>query len=276
MNNLQLNMKIEPRTYNNLPSLVLNGKQLQIKQSRFAPKILTLIACHTNSIAKVNIIKNNIKYFQAFPNNDIVIINSFDSKHHKDVKKYLEKTVPSVQYYGTLNAPTLDCGKWMFYLQNHYKANIYKYVLFTNDSFLIRGKGIEHYYTSILRQNVDLFGYNDSTQIRYHYQSYLFTLKHTVIRRFIMYYNRIKHKLKGYESVVNNVELRLTDIFRSKNCFLKIGSLPSNRGHNIFFNNDQLYLPLYNNNQLPFIKLKRIIQDKQKNDSAMKHKITNE
>ena len=61
------------------------------------PKILTLIACHTNNVAKVNIIKNNIMYFQALPDNDIVVINSFDSKHHKDIKEYLEKKHPAPQ-----------------------------------------------------------------------------------------------------------------------------------------------------------------------------------
>ena len=240
------------------------------------PKILTLIACHTNNVAKVNIIKNNIMYFQALPNNDIVVINSFDSKYHKDIKEYLEKVGRTVKYYGILNASTLDCGKWMFYLQNHYRANTYRHVIFTNDSFLIRGD-LQSYYLSLIHKNVDLFGYNDSTQVRYHYQSYLFTLKHTAIKRFVMYYKRIKHKLKGYQSVVDNIELRLTDIFRNKDCFVKIGMLPSNRGRNIFFNNDSLYLQLYNDKTLPFIKLKRIVQDRQQKRQLVKRDmITNQ
>ena len=58
--------------------------------------------------------------------------------------------------------------------------------------------------------------------------------------------------------VVTNGELMLTKWFPNHKCFLKIGNMPLNHNHNIFFNNDKLYIPLKNNGLLPFTKLKRV------------------
>jgi hypothetical protein len=46
--------------------------------------------------------------------------------------------------------------------------------------------------------------------------------------------------------------------FETYNCFLKIGNFVLERGHNIFFTNDELYIPLKNFGLLPFTKIKRI------------------
>ena len=70
--------------------------------------------------------------------------------------------------------------------------------------------------------------------------------------------------------VVGNIELQLTNIYASRDCFLKIGNLRGNVTKNVFFNNDALYFRLKSENLLPFTKLKRITGDRKE-----KEKITN-
>jgi hypothetical protein len=114
----------------------------------------------------------------------------------------------------------------------------------------------------MVTRNVELYGYNDSTQISPHYQSYLFGVKREAVHKFIEHYESHKNLLTDYLSVVSNIELKLTTIFKTKDCFLKIGNLYYHKDKNIFFNNDELYIQLMKSRLLPFIKLKRIIADK--------------
>jgi len=51
-------------------------------------KIITIVACHTNTLLKYNAIINNIPYL-IFPNNDIIIINSSNEKYSDKLKKYI-------------------------------------------------------------------------------------------------------------------------------------------------------------------------------------------
>ena len=134
--------------------------------------------------------------------------------------------------------------------------NDYDYVILTNDSFIIHNQ-INHFFNLIVKYNVELYGYNDSTQIRYHYQSYLFSLRKDAVQTFINKFSKLNLKIENQSDVINNFELQMTDWFKTHKCFLKIGEFP--RGRNIFSTNDQLYLPLKRLGLLPFIKLKRIL-----------------
>jgi hypothetical protein len=61
--------------------------------------------------------------------------------------------------------------------------------------------------------------------------------------------------------VVSKIELQLANLYeKSRDCFLKIGTIPSNVGQNIFFTNDKLYDILRNYKLLPFFKVKRFGQ----------------
>ena len=51
-------------------------------------KILTIVACHTNTLLKYNAIINNIPYL-IFPNNNIIIINSSNEKYSDKLKNYI-------------------------------------------------------------------------------------------------------------------------------------------------------------------------------------------
>ena len=226
-------------------------------------KMLTIMACHTDSSLKLKTILNNIRYIR-FVNNDIIIINSSHTKYSKALETACKAR--GLKYIEIPNSSHLDVGKWMHVLKN---ANIthYNYVVFTNDCYFINNS-ICHFYNKMVTINVELYGYNDSTQISHHYQSYLFGVKREAIHKFITHYESHKNLLTDYLSVVSNIELKLINIFQTKDCFLKIGNFYHHKDKNIFFNNDGLYSQLAKHGLLPFFKLKRLIADK--NTSAKK------
>jgi hypothetical protein len=248
-------------TLGHVEDSVILSSMREMKANFYPPKInshskriLTIMACHTNSLRKYNTVLNNLKYF-CFMNNDIVVINSRGESHSDKLRETLKSCVDG--YCEIPNNAHLDIGKWCFILKKiNYK--IYDHVIFTNDSFLITSP-IVHFFNKMMRSNVELYGYNDSTQIRYHYQSYLFALKKNAVDKLIALYLSRKHLMRTYEQVVENIELNLVNTFRTHDCFLKIGWLSSEKGRNIFFNNDTLYRKLLRTKLLPFIKLKRLV-----------------
>lgn len=216
-------------------------------------KTLTIMACHTGTIHKLKTIMNNLTYFK-FINNEIIIINSSNTPYSKELETLCREN--ALKYIEIPNNTHLDVGKWVHVLKT---TNIqpYNFVVFTNDSFFINNP-ICHFYNKMAVRNVDLFGYNDSTQITHHYQSYLFGVKREAVHKFISHYESHRNLLTDYMAVVFNIELKLMHMFQSKDCFLKIGKMRNHKGKNIFFNNDALYIPLMKSGLLPFVKLKRI------------------
>ena len=220
-------------------------------------KTLTIMACHTDTSLKLKAILNNIKYFR-FVNNDIIIINSSNTPYSKELE--MACNARGLKYMEIQNNSHLDVGKWM-HLLKFTSINKYKFIVFTNDSYFINNP-ICHFYNKMITRNVELYGYNDSTQITHHYQSYLFGVKKEAVHKFIFHYESNKNLLTDYLSVVSNIELKLMNIFQTKDCFLKIGKFYHHKDKNIFFNNDRLYFPLIKHGLLPFFKLKRVTGNK--------------
>ena len=240
-----------------LPKLLRPCQTWKVKPEIMNPatNFLTLMACHTNSIDKMKAAISTLRYVR-FKTNKLVVINSSDSALHDVMERWLKKNMPHVEYYSIPNATTLDAGKWHYYLTTHYKPQ-YDWVVFTNDSF-ITTHSLYHYYNLMARSAVELYGYNDSSQITYHYQSYLFGMQKTSVHKFISHFEKVKPVLRGYMDVVKNIELMLTHIVARHDCFLHIASLPGHVGQNIFLTNDSLYTPLLRTGVLPFYKLRRM------------------
>ena len=213
------------------------------------------MACHCDSVLKLETIRKNLRFF-AFENVHKIIINTAELPYNDKVEEICGRYSHS-KYYEIPNSSYLDFGKWVFVLNNKVDYNEYDYIILTNDSFIIESP-INHFLNLAFKFNVELFGYNDSTQNRYHYQSYLFCLRRDAIPTFIEKVKNPFLQIRNQLDVINNFELLMTDWFPTQNCFLKIGNFGLEKGHNIFFTNDLLYEPLKKNNILPFTKLKRI------------------
>lgn len=215
-------------------------------------KVLLLIATHTNTKLKINNIKNTINLFN-FKCMDIMVANSKSLKFNDTFNEFCKDK--NIMYNEIENDTTYDFGKWI-YLLSKIDYLSYDFIFFTNDSFIIE-KPITHFINLTIKNNVEFYGYNDSTQRNYHYQSYLFSIRSDAIHKFINMFNSKKDIIKNQEDVITNYELQMTNYFSSHNCFLKIGYIPFHKGLNIFFTSDYLY-EILKKNLLPFIKIKRI------------------
>jgi hypothetical protein len=226
-------------------------------------KILTIIACHTNSIIKYNTLINNIPHL-VYPNNDIVIINSSNEKLGEKLKKYIQSDVyphkNNIIHY--LEIPNddkhIDFGKYMYalnFIQNNKSNDLhFDFIVFINDSIVIK-KSIGYFYNLMIKNNKELYAYNDSNEQKHHFQSYLFAIRFNVIDKLMNYYENNKLNIRGYGDVIQILELKLNEIYTDNDCFLKVANI--SMGKNIFFN-IELYTLLFNSGILPFIKLKTV------------------
>jgi len=214
------------------------------------------MACHCNSNIKFNTIRNNLRYF-AFENCDKIVINSTNLQYNDSIKQICSRH-NNTKYTEINNNTYCDFGKWVNVLNKLDDYTKYDYIVLTNDSFIIHSS-INHFLNLAVKHNVDLYGYNDSTQIIYHYQSYLFILRNNVINTFINKVMDPSLQINGLSDVIAHFELNMTNWFQTHKSFLKIGKFGLNKGHNIFYDNDILYNPLKKSSLLPFTKIKRII-----------------
>jgi len=229
---------------NNSYSPDMNGK-----------KYMVVFACHCDTQLKLETIRKNLRYF-AFENMHKIVINTTGLQYSDSVSEICDRH-NNTKYVEIDNSGYYDFGKWIHVLKNLFSYNDYDFIVFTNDSFIIHDS-INHFFNLASKHNVELFGYNDSTQNGYHYQSYLFILKKDAVDTFINRVDNPNLSIKNQDDVINNFELKMTNWFRNHKSFLKIGNFGLERGHNIFFTNDELYLPLKKSGLLPFTKIKRI------------------
>lgn len=219
--------------------------------SKNSIKYLIVIACHCNTELKLTTFKNNLSYLN-YPLIDIIVINSYNLPYNSEIKK-LCSIHQNITYLECENDATYDFGKWVYGL-NNVNYNNYKYTIFTNDSYIIHSP-INHFFELSYKSDVELYGYNDSSQIKYHYQSYLFALKNEAIPQFIHKYNEKKHMMNNQWDVIINYELQMCDWFSSHKCFLNIANT-INKNKNIFMHNFKLYAIFKECKLLPFTKLK--------------------
>lgn len=213
-------------------------------------KTLIVIACHTNNNLKYTVLKNNIKYFEK-DNVDIVLVNSVE--YEKSYEYLISDKIIDKIY--VQNNVLIDFGKWIYVLENRDYVKNYKNMIFTNDSYIIINN-IDDYLKKLDDNNYDLYGYNDSSEIKYHYQSYLFAVKTNKTQNLInLFYDNL-HKINSTFAVVIFLEINLINYFNNKDCFLKIAN--DTQGKNVFFICDNIYETLFNKGLLPFIKLKRL------------------
>lgn len=232
-----------------------NQKLLKIEKTNLK-QIIILYACHTSNNIKQRTFDSNLNFLRMIPNSELVIINTISLPNSKILQQKYQSYCK--KYFLIPNNKLLDFGKWQYALQN-VQLEEYDYVVFINDSIIIE-KPIHFFFSILSSKNVDYYGYNNSTQTKFHSQSYLFSIKTNQIYRFIELIERnLKNITSNPESVVYNLELKLLDEFKNHKHFLNTRKFPDHSGKNIFFNNDYLYLNLKKAGLFPFTKVKRIL-----------------
>jgi len=213
-------------------------------------KLLIIIACHTSK-GRYHVLEENIKYFDLF---DIIIINSkeYENKYNYNLSTNIK------EIFFIENNPLFDFGKWKYVLEN-YNYNDYKKIVFTNDSIILT-HNINNYLKNAFFYEYDLYGFNDSSQCKYHYQSYLFTIKTQKINIFLNMINEKSHLINNYWDLIHHYELNgLYYAYENKKCYLTISHVIN--GSNLQYEMDEIYEKLLNNNIYPIIKVKRILMD---------------
>ena len=123
-------------------------------------KMVTIVACHTNTLLKYNAVINNIPYL-IFPNNDIIIINSSNEKYSYKLKQYIDNKIvinaPNnkiIKYIEIPNDKYIDIGKYIHVLNmietNGSLNKEYEFVVLINDSIIIKNS-ITHFYNMIIK-----------------------------------------------------------------------------------------------------------------------------
>ena len=217
-------------------------------------KLLLLIATHTDTELRYTTILNTLKYFDT-TTMDIMIANTTSLNYSDELHTYYKSK--NITYYEIENIPSYDFGKWIYLLSN-IDYSLYDYVFFINDSFIIE-QPVTHFINLAIKRNTELYGYNDSTEEQYHYQSYFFCVRSDAIPKFINMFNSKKELIQTQRDLILHFELKMIDYFSSHDCYLKIGNIWFHQGLNIFFKSEFLYNLLKKNGILPFVKLKRLL-----------------
>jgi len=217
-------------------------------------RLLLLLATHTDSKLKLKNIQNTINLFN-YGCIDIVVCNSTHLPYNKYLNSYYKSK--NIRYFEVPNDSKYDFGKWNYLLrQVDYPS--YDYVIFMNDSIVMKSP-VAHFINLAIKNNTDLYGYNDSTQSGYHYQSYLFCIKSGAINKFMYMFESQKSNVNSFDDVIHKYETKMTNFFPKHNCYLKIGNIPLHINQNIYHNNHFLYGLLSKTGVLPFIKIKQLI-----------------
>ena len=142
-------------------------------------KILAIFANHTTNIIKYNLTLNNLSFIKSNVTN-IVIVDSKNEMYAQKLCNDLEEDNKVNNFFFIDNDNYYDFGKWIYALKNINYDN-YDYILLLNDS-IIFNEHINNYFINLNNtNNINLYGYNDSTQIKYHYQSYFFSINKNIV-----------------------------------------------------------------------------------------------
>lgn len=151
------------------------------------------------------------------------------------------------------NNPFIDFNneKIIYLLDNldeiNFKNNFY--VTFISDNYIYTDP-LLNYFNYVNEHNLEFYSMTDSTEERYHFQLYLFSIKSTSVVKF-----------KNYIKIYNpNIYIDVLKIFETKMSYLKIAYIDINYENNIFYNNNILYETYVKLNLLPIININKLNQ----------------
>ena len=222
-------------------------------------KILGIFANHTSNILKYNVSLNNLSFIRENLD-EIIIIDSKDEEFAIKLKNDLAIDNKIIHHVLVENSLIyFDFGKWIDALKL-INTKLYDYIFFTNDSIVITNN-LKPYFDNLNEniRGVNIYGYNDSNELKYHYQSFLFMINTKIIDKFIYLFESKKHLITNLQTLIDNIELNLVDIDKNRKCFFPIVE-KYNISSNLCYKNEELYKHLLLQKNYGIFKLKRITE----------------
>ena len=201
---------------------------------------------NTNSEIKYNI---NLVNFNNLKNNfDKNIVVDIDNEYSNRLNTILKNTNENIINYMISNKYIKDSNNdfeinLIVSVLNNIDYNNYDYLTFINDNY-IYVDSLKNYFDYVYKHKLEFYSYSDSTEHKYHFQLYLFSIQSNSICKLLL------------NKDDNNLLFRIKDIFESKMPFLKIAYLKCNLENNIFYNfKKEVYKKLLKKNLLPIINI---------------------
>jgi len=229
-------------------------RDVRIKMNK-REKLLTIIACNTDSLLKKKALLHNLPFF-AEKSDYIIIINSSEYRFSKDDMNRMvtDSKGSKMKFIHVPNDKYLCHGKWICALQNTDISN-FENVILTNDSFIFRHSPSEFY--NRIDTDTELVALLDSYEIKYHYPDFLRCYNKEGLQKVIQYYYTNKSKISDFQSVVDLYEVGSTDVFQSDK--VKIAyKQECARPINIHFI-DPFTFDYLTNKDYPVIKIKKVL-----------------
>jgi hypothetical protein len=220
--------------------------ELPLPASPAVPRVLCIMACHTNSAVKVNAVINNIPFLKEICDTLILI----DSDECIANKPYITARFPDVNIYHIPN-DVLACFSKYIYIMKNLDMQQYDKIILCNDSFVII-KPLNRFRDKML-QDVDVTSLLASNEKKYHYTDFLRCYNNKSIGVIYNYYLDNAARITTFDDLINIYEIESTRLFTKRNVVFEaeeqyLGNI----------NFDDVKLCQYISDGYPIIKCKRI------------------
>lgn len=228
-------------------------------------KIILYYITHSTEKLRAKYAVKSLKMIRKYNSNiDIRIILSLPTPNQIMYNKYLielQNQYDNIKCYEIENTKYIDFGKYLwatnhyFEFKKQYHQSTTEKVYFINDSVIITND-ISKFFKN---NNCDLYGFLDSYEFIYHYQSYAFGINVSslyIFSQFIQnFINKYEHDNKDclYSEVRIELEINMRQYFvnqgLSTDCYIKVP-----HGTGFIYGSKSIYKKLIKDNGLCLIK----------------------
>ena len=194
---------------------VANSELFMCNDSINTQKILTLVACHSNTEFKWYTTLLNLKYYLKF-SVEVVIIESLEFEgilEHK-IRDIYPNDIYRIKVIYTKNNNYICQGKWMFYLNEYYNTiQNYSQICLTNDSFEIVND-----FVSMINQvsiHEEMYSMCISNEIFRHYTDFFRIYNKAGLFKIMHYYRRKMDEFQNpsFKQMIDEFEMKSHKIF---------------------------------------------------------------
>ena len=212
-----------------------------------------------NNFDFIFIIDIDNKFAIKLKNKINLLLNKENEILMKQNKKNIENPIKIIAKENKIKFFTFESDDFIekiIHLQNEIMDHDFENITFIQDHY-IYVSNLENYFQHIQNSNYDFYCYTDSSELFYHLQLYIFTLKKNIFEKFInCCLNYFKNK-KNYDphSYILNFLKYVTEMFINRSVFVKVAYIDIIYDKNILLIDHNFYYELLENNILPVIDI---------------------